>query len=57
VVDRDLLIRRGFVFEFYSHQRHEGGGVVFFCLDVGYRIISEGKIKVLRSKEGLGIFM
>lgn len=45
------------MFEFYSHQRLGRGGQSYYCLDLGYCKISDRKVRVFRSKGGVGIFM
>jgi hypothetical protein len=57
MIHRDQLLRRGFCFEIYSHQRVCRGLKWFYCLDIGYRKGGGGRVAVSHSDKALGIFM
>jgi hypothetical protein len=50
-VGRDALRRRGFNFEYHTHQIVSGQGNVFqLCFNYGYRVMEEGNYKIVRWK-------
>lgn len=56
-ISRDHLLRRGFCFEIYSHQRVFCRRKWCFCLDIGYRQSAGGMIEVDGTGKDVGIFM
>lgn len=55
LVERDLLLQKGFSFDFFSHSRTARGGLIIFCLDLGYRKKSARRLEIVRTSEPMGV--
>lgn len=55
LIERDLLLRKGFSFEFFSHCRVGKGGLVVYCLDLGYRKRPGNRLEVFRPVSDVGV--
>ena len=50
-VSKDLLYKRGYNFQFHTHQIISGQGNLFeLCFNYGYRVMEEGHVKVVHWK-------